>query len=233
MPVVLDQFLDSLRKSGLLSEEEINGFLGDVATEEKPQTGDDLAQLLHRYQKLTRFQIQAVYQGKIKGLVLGNYVVLDKIGQGGMGRVYRAQHRWMKRIVALKVLPSAVAASDAAVQRFQREVEAAAKLCHPHVVTAYDADHASGAHFLVMEYVEGTDLSRLVQADGPLSVDSALDYSIQAAEGLAYAHDCGVIHRDIKPSNLLLDRRGTVKVSDMGWLASSRKRNKRRPASLS
>ncbi len=216
MPVVLDQFLATLRQSGLMSEEEIEGFLAGLRDDEKPATGDDLAQLLHRHRKLTRFQIQSVYQGKIRGLVLGNYVVLDKIGQGGMGHVYKAQHRRMKRVVALKVLPSSVANSDKAVQRFQREVEAAAKLSHPHVVTAYDADQSDGVHFLVMEYVAGTDLSRLVHTQGPLSVALAIDYVLQAAAGLAYAHAQGVIHRDIKPSNLLLDRAGTVKVLDLG-----------------
>ena len=191
MPVVLDQFLETLRHSGLMSEEEIEGFLAGLGDDEKPATGDDLAQLLHRHRKLTRFQIQSVYQGKIRGLVLGNYVVLDKIGQGGMGHVYKAQHRRMKRVVALKVLPSAVANSDKAVQRFQREVEAAAKLSHPHVVTAYDADQSDGVHFLVMEFVAGTDLSRLVHTQGPLSVAQAVDYVLQAAAGLAYAHCAG------------------------------------------
>jgi eukaryotic-like serine/threonine-protein kinase len=216
MPVVLDRFLESLRQSGLLSEEEIADFLAGLGEDERPVTGDDLAQSLHRHRKLTRFQIQSVYQGKTKGLVLGNYVVLDKIGQGGMGHVYQAQHRRMKRIVALKVLPSAVAKSDKAIERFQREVEAAARLSHPHVVTAYDANQADGIHFLVMEYVAGTDLSALVRREGPLPVATALDYVLQAARGLAYAHAQGVIHRDIKPSNLLLDPQGTVKVLDLG-----------------
>jgi serine/threonine protein kinase/WD40 repeat protein len=216
MPVVLDRFLESLRQSGLMSEEEIADFLAGLGEDEKPATGDDLAQLLHRYRKLTRFQIQSVYQGKTKGLVLGNYVVLDKIGQGGMGHVYQAQHRRMKRVVALKVLPSAVAKSEKAVERFQREVEAAARLSHPHVVTAYDADQADGVHFLVMEYVAGADLSALVRREGPLPVATALDYVLQAARGLAYAHAQGVIHRDIKPSNLMLDPEGTVKILDLG-----------------
>jgi serine/threonine protein kinase len=216
MPVVLNQFLETLRQSGLMSEEEIADFLAGLGEDEKPATGDDLAQLLHRHRKLTRFQIQSVYQGKTKGLVLGNYVVLDKIGQGGMGHVYQAQHRRMKRVVALKVLPSAVAKSEKSVERFQREVEAAARLSHPHVVTAYDADQADGVHFLVMEYVAGADLSALVRREGPLPVATALDYVLQAARGLAYAHAQGVIHRDIKPSNLLLDPQGTVKILDLG-----------------
>ena len=105
-----------------MAAEEIESFLEGLAAEEKPKTAEELAKLLHRHRKLTRFQTQAVFQGKIKGLVLGNYVVLDKIGQGGMGHVYKAEHRRMKRVVALKVLPSAVARSEEAVQRFHREV---------------------------------------------------------------------------------------------------------------
>ena len=216
MTVILDQFVQTLRECGLMTAEEIDSFVAGLPAEEKPQTGEDLAKLLNRYKKLTRFQIQAVYQGKTKGLVFGNYIVLDKIGQGGMGYVYKAQHRRMKRMVALKVLPSAVAKSPAAIKRFEREVEAAAKLSHPHIVTAYDADEADGIHFLVMEYVEGTDLANLVRRDGPLPVSRAIDYVLQAAQGLEFAHRHQVIHRDIKPSNLVLDGAGVVKILDMG-----------------
>ncbi len=148
--------------------------------------------------------------------VLGNYQVLKRIGEGGMGQVYKAQHLRMKRIVALKILPAEVAGSPDAVQRFQREVEAVARLSHPNIVTAHDADEANGVHFLVMEYVEGSDLARLVRERGPLPLTEALDYVIQAAKGLEYAHAQGVIHRDIKPSNLLLDPNGNIKVLDMG-----------------
>jgi formylglycine-generating enzyme required for sulfatase activity/serine/threonine protein kinase len=122
----------------------------------------------------------------------------------------------MKRLVALKVLPPKVTRTPEAVQRFQREVEAAARLMHPNIVTAFDADEAGGTHFLVMEYVDGTDLSSLVKKHDPLPLDQALDCILQAARGLEYAHKHGVVHRDIKPANLLLDREGTVKILDMG-----------------
>jgi formylglycine-generating enzyme required for sulfatase activity len=130
--------------------------------------------------------------------------------------VLKAEHRRMERLVALKVLSPKFTESPAAVARFQREVKAAAKLNHQNIVTAYDADEAGGTHFLVMEYVEGTDLSALVKKDGPLPFDRALHCVIQAARGLEYAHGRGVVHRDIKPANLLLDRDGTVKILDMG-----------------
>ena len=210
------QFVRNLDESGLMAAEEAEALIESLPPEEKPASGEDLAKLLYRRKRLTRFQAQAVYQGKTKGLVVGNYVILDKLGQGGMGYVYKAEHRRMGRQVALKVLPSAMARSKDAVARFQREVRAAAQLNHPNIVTAYDADEAEGVHFLVMECVDGSDLAALVLARRTLSVGKALDYTIQAAKGLEYAHSKGVIHRDIKPSNLLLDSRGTVKILDMG-----------------
>lgn len=150
------------------------------------------------------------------GSVLGNYVVLEKLGEGGMGTVLKAQHRKMNRIVALKVLHGDATRSSAAVRRFQTEVRAAAKLQHPNIVSALDADEGAGAHFLVMEYVEGLVLSELLGRKGPLPIRDAVNYTLQVAQGLAYAHAEGVVHRDIKPGNLLLDKRGCVKILDMG-----------------
>jgi serine/threonine protein kinase len=149
-------------------------------------------------------------------LVLGNYRILDKLGEGGMGMVLKAEHTRMERLVALKVLSSKVIKEPDALARFHREVKAAARLSHPNIVTAHDADEAKGTHFLVMEYVDGVDLASQVQQHGRLPVDRALNCVLQAAKGLEYAHRQHVIHRDIKPSNLLLEREGTVKVLDMG-----------------
>src|SRR5205807_6215203 len=115
----------------------------------------DFARELIRRKKLTAYQATAVYQGRQRGLLFGNYVVLDKLGQGGMGVVYKAEHRRMKRLVALKVVSPAAMKSPEAVKRFRREVEAAARLTHSNIVAAFDADEARGTHFLVMEFVEG------------------------------------------------------------------------------
>src|SRR6185295_7230776 len=123
-----------------------------------------------------------------RGVTLGNYVILDNLGQGGMGTVFRAEHRRMLREVALKVLSPEVLKAPQSVQRFHREVRVAAKLTHPNIVTAYDADEEQGVHFLVMEIVEGTNLSSLVRRDGPLPVKKAVDFVVQAARGLDYAH---------------------------------------------
>src|SRR5262249_25062046 len=154
--------------------------------------------------KLTSYQASVLSQGQFKGLAFGDYRVLDKLGEGGMGLVFKAQHRHLKRIVALKVLHPAVTQSEEAVKRFHREVEAVARLSHPNIITAHDASVQDGTYFLAMEYVDGIDLGRLVKDHGPLPVDRAVDYIAQAARGLEYTHRMGVIHRDIKPSNLLL-----------------------------
>ncbi len=103
-----------------------------------------------------------------------------------------------------------------ALARFQREAQAAAKLEHPNIVAAYDADDVGDVHFLVMQFIDGTDLATLVKTRGLLPVETAIGYTRQTATGLAYAHDQGVVHRDIKPSNLLLDKEGAIKILDMG-----------------
>ena len=118
--------------------------------------------------------------------------------------------------MAIKMLPPQMMKDAAAAARFQREVQAAAKLRHPNIVAADDADCANGVHFLVMECVDGSDLSALIHKNGPLPVNQAVNYIIQAARGLEFAHSEGVVHRDIKPANFLLDKRGTVKILDMG-----------------
>ncbi|HQU47449.1 MAG TPA: serine/threonine-protein kinase, partial [Pirellulales bacterium] len=155
-------------------------------------------------------------QGHSRSLTFGEYLVLDKIGEGAMGQVYKAEHRRMKRIVALKVLPNQATSSQAHVDRFYKEVELAARLSHPNIVTAYDAGESRGLHYLVMEYVEGCTLSDHIKAHGPLAVDQAMNCVLQAARGLDYAHCEGIIHRDIKPSNLMVNQRGVVKILDLG-----------------
>jgi WD40 repeat protein/serine/threonine protein kinase len=151
------------------------------------------------------------------GRVLGPYEVLERLGAGGMGQVYKARHRDLDRLVALKVLRHDRQGDAAAVQRFQREIKIVARLAHPNLVLAHDASRVDDLFFLAMEYVEGTDLARLVRQRGPLPVALACEVIRQAALGLQHAHERGLIHRDIKPSNLLLTARGEqVKVLDLG-----------------
>jgi hypothetical protein len=147
---------------------------------------------------------------------LGQYELLGELGAGGMGRVFKARHRLMDRVVALKVLHGSWLERPGTVARFRQEIRALARLDHPHIVRAHDADRAGGLHFLVMEYVEGTDLGLRVRGHGPLPVAEACDYVRQAAAGLQHAHDHGLIHRDVKPANLILAAGGRVKVLDLG-----------------
>ena len=216
MAVSVEHFAAQLVASGLMEAAEIESFQAKLPQAKAPQDAEALARELVRAGKLTKYQASAVYQGKTKGLVFGEYVVLDKLGQGGMGVVLKARHRRMKRLVAVKVLPAQSLKSPDAVRRFHREVEAAAKLAHPNIVIAHDAGQHESLHYLAMEYIDGTDLAQVVKSQGPLSVSQAIDCMLQAARGLEYAHRRGVVHRDIKPSNLLLDREGTVKILDMG-----------------
>ena len=216
MSITIEQFVERLTQSGLMSAQEIDSFLRQLPSEKRPKDVQQLAQVLVQQGKLTKYQAQAIYQGKTKGLVFGEYVVLDKLGEGGMGVVLKAQHRRMKRLVAVKMIARKSIGSPDAVKRFYREVEAAAKLMHPNIVAAHDASERDGIHYLVMEYVEGKDLAALVKERGPLPIAEAVGYVLQTARGLEYAHKRGIIHRDIKPANLLLDKEGTVKILDMG-----------------
>ncbi len=213
MPVALEQFVKQIADSGVIAPGKLENFLPPKAF---PKDTQELARQLVQSKHLTKFQAQEIYAGRAKSLILGNYTILDKIGAGGMGQVFKAEHRRMHRLVAIKMLPAATMKDAAAVARFQREVEAAAKLRHPNIVATDDADEAGGVHFLVMEYVEGADLSALVKKSGPLPVAKAVNYILQAARGLEFAHGEGVVHRDIKPANLLVDKKGTVKILDMG-----------------
>jgi serine/threonine protein kinase len=144
------------------------------------------------------------------------YRILEVLGRGGMGVVYKAEHRLMERPVALKVIDRGLTGDPAVVERFHREVKAAGRLNHPNIVHAYDADRAGDNHFLVMEFVEGTTLARRVEQEGPLPVDEACDAVRQAARGLQRAHEHGMVHRDIKPHNLMQTPGGQVKVLDFG-----------------
>ena len=213
MALPLEKFIQQLEESGIVAGETLKDFLPPRAS---PQSAEELALELVRKKKLTRFQAEVVSKGKGKTLVLGNYVLMEKIGAGGMGQVYKARHLRMDRLVAVKVLPAAMTRDNAAIARFEREVKAAAKISHPNIVAAHDADCANGVHFLVMELVDGSDLSALVDKDGCLAVEAAVNYILQAAKGLEAAHAEGLVHRDIKPANLLLDKKGTVKILDMG-----------------
>jgi serine/threonine protein kinase len=211
--IALDEFVKTLHDSGIIPAD---GLAQLIAPQGAATDAEQLAEELIRQERLTRFQAQTLCAGKGKSLVLGNYVLLDKIGSGGMGEVFKARHQVMERLVAIKLLPAALTKDPAALERFHQEIKAGGKLNHPNIVDTYDADHEQGQYYLVVEYVPGSDLAALVKQQGPLPVARAVDFVLQAARGLECAHRRGVVHRDIKPANLLLDPEGTVKILDMG-----------------
>jgi serine/threonine-protein kinase len=154
--------------------------------------------------------------GKAAGLVIGRYTILDRIGSGAMGRVYRAQHQLMGRIVALKVIAPELISNERVVSRFLREMRLVARLDHPNVVRAFDADQVDNVFFIVMEYVPGKSLGDMLKL-GPLPAVDVIRYASQAALGLGHAHEQGILHRDVKPSNLLFSQdQKIVKVLDLG-----------------
>jgi serine/threonine-protein kinase len=212
-------FLSNVKRSGLLTREQ---YLEAKQLAPDSERGRVLARLLVEKGWLTRFQAERILIGRTGGFHLDSYVILDELGRGGMGRVYKAWHRTMGRIVALKILAPGLTQNERAQELFLREVRAIAQLVHPNIVTAYDANKAGDRYYLVLEYVDGPNLDQLVKARGPLSIGQACDYIRQAAQGLQAAHVLGMVHRDIKPANILVQGRtadgspGLVKISDFG-----------------
>jgi serine/threonine protein kinase len=153
------------------------------------------------------------------------YRILGLLGVGGMGSVFKAEHRMMERLVAIKVINRALTGDEGAIERFRREVRTAARLTHPNIVTAFDAEQVADLHFFVMEFVDGNSLDRWVAKVGPLPAQEACNYIRQAAIGLQYAHERGMVHRDVKPQNLLRTKDGEIKILDFGLarFASERK----------
>jgi serine/threonine protein kinase len=160
------------------------------------------------------------------GSTLGPYRIEKKLGEGGMGAVYKATHQHLEKSFAVKVLPPALTQNPDAVARFRREMKAVGKVDHPHIVRATDAGEANGVHFLAMEFVEGTDLQQLVRTRGPLSVANACKATRQAAMALLAAHGAGLVHRDVKPSNLL------VQVEGLGLMVEGESQDSDLPSTL-
>jgi serine/threonine protein kinase/Tol biopolymer transport system component len=216
MSKLVDQLGKAIVAAGLMPADELQSLWSSIPSGERPRDAETFAKFLVDRETLTEFQSQVLLTGTDTPLVLGDYVLLSKIGAGGMGQVFKAKHRHMDRLVAIKLLPPDLTKDEEAVRRFQREVKAAAKLSHPNIVQAHDASVQRGVWYLVLEFVDGSDLASHVAKQGPLPVAGVIDFILQAAKGLAYAHDNGIVHRDIKPANLLLDNKGVVKVLDMG-----------------
>jgi serine/threonine protein kinase len=206
----------AIARTGIIPEREYRAVRDKVKAGEYPQDPQALVERLVQDEILTRYQADRILQGKVRGLLVDRYVILDRLGEGGMGRVYKAQHRLMGRLVALKVIAPRYAARMRSVARFQREIKLIGRLDHPNIIRAYDADQIGSAFYFVMEYAGGETLGGVLEKRGPLPLDEVIDYARQAALGLAHAHGQGIVHRDIKPSNLLLTDARQIKVLDLG-----------------
>lgn len=210
-----NQFLSRLAGVGILSGHEISAIEQDLSSDAPSSNPRLWASRLVADGKLTEYQAAALLKGQ-PSLLIDKYLILDLIDTGGMGTVFKAIHRPMNRVVAIKMIAKHLLTSLEQPQRFLREVRVAATLENVNIVRAYDADQSKGVHFLVMEYVRGENLTTIVRRDGPMPVEQAVDCIRQAAHGLRYAHQRGIVHRDVKPSNLMQTDDMLVKVLDLG-----------------
>lgn len=154
-------------------------------------------------------------------VLAGRYRIVDRIGEGGMDEVYRADDLTLEQPVALKFLPEGLASSPERLKRFRSEVRIARQIAHPNLCRVYDIGEADGLVFLTMEYIHGEDLGSLLRRIGRLPPDKATQIARQLASGLAAAHDRGVLHRDLKPANVMLDERGQARITDFGLAAAA------------
>lgn len=207
--------LPVIRSSGVLTDRHFAELKAKVFRGEYPSESTALADRLVKEGILTGYQARRLLKEKSHGLVVGRYVILERLGSGSMGRVYKAHHLMMDRSVALKIIAPEIANNERVLARFQREMKMVGRLDHPNVVRAFDADQVNNILYIVMEYVPGRSLSQRLR-EGPIPPAEMVRYATQAALGLAHAHGQGIVHRDVKPSNLLLTEDRQVKVLDLG-----------------
>ena len=199
--------LDEARKSVRWSD-------GDEPAANAPPNDQQLANRLVDLGVINAWQAGQLLEGRTR-FNLGPYKIVDSIGQGGMGQVFKAEHGLLGRVVAVKVLPRAKTTPEA-IANFTNEIRALARLDHPNLVRALDAGHDANVYFLVTEYVPGCDLRKLVRRDGALGMEEAASIISQVARGLAHAHARAIVHRDVKPGNVLVTPDGDAKLSDLG-----------------
>lgn len=213
-------FLAVVRKSGLVEEARLAEAVA-AWPDQSADLPDELPQALIDAELLTHWQADQLRKGKHKGFMLGKYRLLRLLGAGGMSSVYLAENTTLRQRVAIKVLPIKRVEQSSFLARFEREAQAAFRLGHQNIARAFDLDTAGSVHFIVMEYIDGIDLHAKVKHEGPLEIRDAVDYLRQAAIGLHYAHGEGLVHRDVKPANLILDRKGVVRILDLGLALAS------------
>jgi serine/threonine-protein kinase len=203
-----DGLVDAIDELRLLDSEQLARLRPLCRRFAKPV---DLARRLIQQGLLTAYQVNQLLSGKGKSLILGPYALLERIGAGGMGEVFKARHLRLHRVAAVKVILGKRSDNPDAVRRFQREVLASAALSHPNIVQVFDAGNEDDSQYLAMEFIDGIDLAHLLRQCAPLPIDLICDFMRQTCEGLHHAHEVGLIHRDIKPQNLLVAPRGGMK----------------------
>lgn len=213
------QFCKVLLRSTLVDEEGLRRSLASVRVRHEgtlPEDAQTLADDLVAAGIISKWHATNLLQGRWRGFFLGRYKLIRHLGTGGMSSVYLAEHTVMNKRLAIKVLPKERLKNPTSLARFQTEARTAARLDHPNIVKTLDIDEERGQHFIVMEFIDGSDLERLVRKTGPLPIPKALELLQQAASGLQHAHERGVLHRDVKPLNMLMTQEGLLKVSDLG-----------------
>jgi serine/threonine protein kinase len=213
-PTTTTELIDLMKKCRLFESADLDAYLAGVGSD--AESAQSLSDRMVEDGRLTKFQAGQLLKGKHRGFVLGKYKLLDRIGMGGMGQVFLAEHGTVGRRVAIKVLPPDRAKNEFAKKRFLREARTTGQLDHPNVIKAFDVDADGDVNFLVLEYVDGASFQEMVTRGGPMEPERAAHYLAQGLAGLQYLHDRGLIHRDIKPANLIVDRNGVVKLLDLG-----------------
>jgi len=197
--------LKNIEKSGIADEDDLRRSIKALSAKHPGAKigSKELVAHLIESELITQWHADKLLAGKYKGFFLDKYKLLGHLGSGGMSSVYLAESKSTSQKRAIKVLPKSKISDKSYLDRFYREGRAAAKLNHPNIVRVYDINNAGDTHYLVMEYVQGSDLYQIVKKDGAMSVKDAVDAIIQCSEGLLHAHEKELVHRDIKPANLL------------------------------